>query len=134
MKCENKNKKKGKRVLPVFRERNLAKGKIKNDKNLRWSQVWIKEREKTWKTFEKVFLKKSRFMFLKNLIHDVRLIEKQVRSIEPDRGLHKFLNKISIDRKTNWINWKSGKTFFLKKITLFLKTHLKALKKEIKMH
>ena len=47
MKCENKNKKKGKRVLPVFGERNLAKRKIKSDKNLRWSQVRIEEREKT---------------------------------------------------------------------------------------
>ena len=35
MKCENKSKKKGKRVLPVFGERNLAKRMIKNDKNLR---------------------------------------------------------------------------------------------------
>ena len=47
MKRENKNKKKGKRVLLVFGERNLAKRMIKNDKNLRWSQVRIGEREKT---------------------------------------------------------------------------------------
>ena len=40
----------------------------------------------------------------KNLIHDVRLIEKQVRSIEPGRGLLKFLNAISIDRKTDSID------------------------------
>ena len=46
MRCENKNKKKGKRVLPVFGERNLAKRMIKNDKNLRWSQVRIGERER----------------------------------------------------------------------------------------
>ena len=46
MTCENKSKKKGKRVLPVFGERNLAKGMIKNDKNLRWSQVRIRERER----------------------------------------------------------------------------------------
>ena len=46
MRCENKNKKKGKRVLPVFGERNLAKRMIKNDKNLRWSQVQIGERER----------------------------------------------------------------------------------------
>ena len=65
MKCENKNKKKGKRVLPVFGERNLAKGMIKNDKNLRWSQVRIGEREKTQETFEKVFLKKSKSIFKK---------------------------------------------------------------------
>ena len=46
MKCENKNKKKGKRVLLVFGERNLAKRMIKNNKNLRWSQVRIRERER----------------------------------------------------------------------------------------
>ena len=92
MKCENKNKKKGKRVLPVFGERNLAKRKIKNDKNLGWSQVRIVEREKTKKTFEKV-----KIHFLKNLIHDIRLIEKQFRSIETDRGSPKILKDISID-------------------------------------
>ena len=53
MKCENKNKKKGKRVLLVFGERNLAKRMIKNNKNLRWSQVRIREREKSLETFEK---------------------------------------------------------------------------------
>ena len=79
MKCENKSKKKGKRVLPIFGERNLAKRMIKNDKNLRWSQVQIGEREKILETFEKVILKRSRsvFFFLKNLNHDIRLIEKQ---------------------------------------------------------
>ena len=46
MKCENKNKKKGKRVLLVFGERNLAKRMIKNDKNLRWNQVRTEERER----------------------------------------------------------------------------------------
>ena len=46
MKYENKSKKKGKRVLPVFGERNLAKRMIKNDKNPRWSQVRIRERER----------------------------------------------------------------------------------------
>ena len=48
-------------------------------------------------------------LFLKNLKHNVRLIEKQVRSIEPSRGLLKFLNKISIDRKLDWINRNSKK-------------------------
>ena len=51
MKCENKSKKKGKKVLPVFGERNLAKRMIKNDKNLRWSQVRIGEREKSLENF-----------------------------------------------------------------------------------
>ena len=63
MKCENKSKKKGKRVLPIFGERNLAKRMIKNDKNLRWSQVQIGEREKILETFEKVILKRSRSVF-----------------------------------------------------------------------
>ena len=45
MKLENKNKKKGKKVLPTFGERNLAKERIKNDKNLRWSQARERERK-----------------------------------------------------------------------------------------
>ena len=70
-----------------------------------------REREKFEKTFEKVF-KSVKERFLKNLKHDVRLIEKQVRSIEPGRGSQNFLNKISIDRKSDWINRNSGKTAF----------------------
>ena len=67
-------------------------------------------------------------LFLKNLKHNVRLIEKQVRSIEPSRGLLKFLNKISIDRKLDWINRNSKKKkSFLEKKPNFLKTYLKAL-------
>ena len=132
MKCENKSKKKGKRVLPIFGERNLAKKMIKNDKNLRWSQVRIGERErerKAQKTFEKV-----KICFFKNLIHDIRLIEKQFRLIETDRCSQKILKEISIDQKTYWINQKSGKTSFQKKITSFLKTLLKALNIRNKMH
>ena len=75
----------------------------------------VGEREKSLKkTFEKVFesvkelFKKKK----KNLKHDVRLIEKQVRSIEPGRGSLNFLNKISIDQKFDWINRNSGKTAF----------------------
>ena len=69
------------------------------------------EREKFEKGFEKVFESVKR-PFLKNLKHDVRLIEKQVRSIEPGRGSLNFLNKISIDRKSYWINRNFGKTDF----------------------
>ena len=70
-----------------------------------------REREKFEKTFEKVF-ESVKEPFLKNLKHDVRLIEKQVRSIEPGRGSLNFLNKISIDRKIDWINRNSRKTAF----------------------
>ena len=66
-------------------------------------------------------------LFLKNLKHDVRLIEKQVRLIKPGRGSLNFLNKISIDRKLDWINRNSGKNNFLEKKPDFLKTYLKAL-------
>ena len=71
----------------------------------------VGEREKFEKVFEKVF-ESVKILFLKNLKHDVRLIEKQVRSIEPGRGSLNFLNKISIDRKSDWINRNSGKTAF----------------------
>ena len=57
---------------------------------------WESERGKFEKVDEQV---KSKFFFLKkkkNLMHDVRLIEKQVRSIEPSKGSLKFSNKISI--------------------------------------
>ena len=67
-----------------------------------------RERENFWKSvFEKVKIR-----FLKNLIYDIRLIEKQFRSIETDRGSPKILKEISIDRKTVWINRKSRKTSF----------------------
>ena len=70
-----------------------------------------REREKFEKSFEKVF-ESVKALFLKNLKHDIRLIEKQVRLIEPDRGSLNFLNKISIDRKSDWINRNYGKTAF----------------------
>ena len=51
-----------------------------------------REREK----FRKL-LKKSRSFFFLNLIHDIRLIKKQFRSIETDRDSPKILKEISID-------------------------------------
>ena len=70
-----------------------------------------REREKFEKGFQKVF-ESVKALFLKNLKHDVRLIEKQVQSIEPGRGSLNFLNKILIDRKSDWINRNSRKTAF----------------------
>ena len=58
-----------------------------------------REREKFEKGFQKVF-ESVKALFLKNLKHDVRLIEKQVLSIEPGRGSLNFLNKISSDLYT----------------------------------
>ena len=56
MKCENKNeKKKGKRVLPVFGERDLAKREIKNDKYLRWCQFESERERKLEKLLKRCF-------------------------------------------------------------------------------
>ena len=52
------------------------------------------------------------------MFNDFRLIEKQFRSIELDRGSPKILKEISIDRKTIWINRKSRKNIFLEKNNL----------------
>ena len=59
-----------------------------------------------------LFLK---FKKKKNLIHNVRLIEKEVRSIEPGKGLLKFFKRILINRKSDWINRKSGKKHLFRK-------------------
>ena len=72
----------------------------------------VGEKEKKLKIFLKRVFETVKELFLKNLKYDVRLIEKQVRSIEPGRGLKNFYNKISIDRKIDWINRNSGKTAF----------------------
>ena len=73
-----------------------------------------RERGKFEKVLKKCF-ELVKTLFKKNLIHNVRLIKKQVRSIEPGRGLLKFFKRILIDRKSDWINRNSGKTTFFKK-------------------
>ena len=86
----------------------------------------VGEREESLKKIWKSVLNQSKHCFKKNLIHNVRLIEKQVRLIEPGRGSLKFLKRIPIDWKPDWINRNSRKTAF-RKITWFFKTYLKAL-------
>ena len=56
---------------------------MKNDKksSVEPCQVGEREREKYEKSFEKVF-ESVKTLFLKNLNHDVRLIENQIGSIE----------------------------------------------------
>ena len=81
-------------------------------KNLQWSLAKLeREREKFEKVLKKC-LNQSKYYLKKNLNHDVRLIEKQVRSIKPSRGSQNFLNQILIDRKSDWINRNSGKIAF----------------------
>ena len=103
-------------VLSALREKNLAKNLVENDKKFSVEPCQVRERErKVWKSRWTSQI----WVFLKNLIHDVRLIEKQVRSIKPDRGSLKFFIRISIDRKSDWINRKSGKKHLFRKITWF---------------
>ena len=85
---------------------------MKNNKKSSVEPCQVGEREKSMKKVLKKCLYQSKHCFLKNLNHDVRLIEKQVRSIEPGRGSLNFLNRISIDRKSDWINRNSRKTAF----------------------
>ena len=77
-------------VLPALREENLAKIEEENDKKFECSLAKSeREREKVEKLLKKMF-ETVKELFLKNLKHDVRLIEKQVRSIEPGRGSQNF--------------------------------------------
>ena len=56
---------KGKKDLPAYREENLTKNPKENDKKLWASLVQFGEREKVWKPFWKVSLKKSNSDFKK---------------------------------------------------------------------
>ena len=72
-----------------------------------------REREKL-KFFLKKCFERVKHWILKNLIHDIRLIEKQYWSIETDRDSLKFLIAISIDQKTDSIDRNCKKNEFLK--------------------
>ena len=76
-------------VLPALREENLAKIEEENDQKILVLPCQVGERRKVEKLFKKDVLNSQRIV-LKNLKYDVRLIEKQVRSIEPSRGLQNF--------------------------------------------
>ena len=77
-------------VLPALREENLAKIEEENDKKNRSAALPSRKEKKSLKrTFEKKF-ESVKELFLKKLKHDVRLIEKHVRSIEPGRGSQNF--------------------------------------------
>ena len=83
-------------VLPALREKNLTKIEEENDKKFECSLAKSereREREKVEKLLKMMF-ETVKELFLKNLKYDVRLIEKQVQSIKPDRGSLKFLTRI----------------------------------------
>ena len=74
-------------VLPALREKNLAKIEVENDKKDFVLPCQVGEREREREKFEKVF-ESVKELFLKNLKHDVRLIEKQVRLIKKQAEAH----------------------------------------------
>ena len=80
-------------VLPAMREENLAKIEKENNKKCDVLPCQVGERRKVEKLFEKDVFETVKELFLKNLKYDLRLIEKQVRSIEPSRGSHKILKQ-----------------------------------------
>ena len=98
-----------------------CKNLVENDKksSVEPCQVGERERGKFEKVLKKCFESVKTLFKKKNLIHDVRLIEKQVRSIEPGRGSLNFLKRISIDRKLDWINRNSRKIAFRKNNLIF---------------
>ena len=77
-------------ILPALREENLAKILEENDKKNCRESLPSRREKKSWKTFWKRCFWNSQRTVLKNLKYDLRLIEKQVRSIELGRGSHKF--------------------------------------------
>ena len=89
-----------------------CKNLVENNKKSSVEPCQVRERGKFEKVLKKWFESVKTLFKKKNLIHDVRLIKKQVQSIEPGRGSLNFLKRISIDRKSDWINQNSGKTAF----------------------
>ena len=78
-------------VLPALREENLARIEEENNKKFECSLAKSeREREKKLKNFLKRMFETVKKLSLKNLKYDVRLIKKQVQSIEPGRGSQNF--------------------------------------------
>ena len=77
-------------VLLALREETLAKIEEENDKKCDVLPCQVGERRKVEKLFENDVFETVKELFLKNMKYDLRLIENQVRSIEPGRGSHKF--------------------------------------------
>ena len=77
-------------VLPALREENLAKILEENDEKIVVNPCQVGERRKVEKPFWKRCFETVKELFKKNLKYNLRLIEKQVRSIKPGRGSHNF--------------------------------------------
>ena len=119
--------------LSALGEENLTKDSEENDKNWMILLCRVGDREKSWKkTFEKSVWNGSNTKFLKNLIHEIRLIEKQFWSIKIDKDSLKFLIAILIYRKTDSIDRnckKKKKKMNLWKSTEFDATYPQSIEK-----
>ena len=121
-------KKKGKRVLPASKDKNLAKILKENDKNWWWSQEPTRRERKAWKSLNSDF-EKVLFCFLKNLIREFWSVENQSRPVETDRGSQNFWEKTQFWKKQRHIleipqsieiyeqnAWVYDKMYFRKKV------------------
>ena len=93
-------------VLSALREKNLAKIEEENDKKFECSLAKSERERKSWKTFEKDVWNSQRTVFKE---------PETWSSIDRKTGSKAhwiFLNRILIDRKSDWINRISWKTAF----------------------
>ena len=89
-------------------------------KNLggKWQKIAVEpcrvgERERgKFENFWKRCFEQIKIWLSKKLIQDFWLIENQFWLIETDKSSQTILKEISINRRTDWINRKSGKTTF----------------------
>ena len=81
---EIKLKRKGKRDLPAFKDKNLAKILKENDKKLMVEPIANAEREKSWKTFWKRRFEKRQSDLLKKHVSRVS-IDRKTASIDQNR-------------------------------------------------
>ena len=93
----------------------------KRQKNGWWS-LEPTRRERKEKNYLKSNFEKVQICLLKNLIHEFRSVENQLRLVETDRDSLSQILKISIGRKTKWTDRiRQRLTIFLRKNTIFEK-------------
>ena len=147
MKHENKFKRKGKKVLPVYKDKKPCKRFEGKRQKIALTPKPIGEREKSLKSFEKWRTREKQSLFLKttNMIFDqskIRFDWSKMPSIDLEpieqRSKRSSANQnfnCIFDRLKNRFNWsKILKTQIFEKQSKFLQKLLKALKFRNKMH
>ena len=85
MKTRNKLEKEGQKGLTGLQGQKPCKNLEGKRQKFEWWSLEPTRREKEEKNYLKRTLKKSKFVFLKNLIHTFRLVENHLRSVETNR-------------------------------------------------